>query len=224
MEKVVIFGISNFSALMRRYLNKYSKSEIVGYTVDKKYIDTPYFDGLTVYPFEDIEQVFSPDEHRILLTIGYNNMNDTREMIYHACKAKGYTFINFIHPTAIIDCDEMGDANILLENVILAPGSKIGSGNICFGNVHIAHGAQLGNYNFLSCNVLLGGEAIVSDHCFLGLGAIVGSARVLAPYTFLGMETSINNNTKPNEVYVKERAVKLDKDSKQMMKYLGRLS
>lgn len=222
MKKVVIFGVSNFSAVMRKYLKKYSEAEFVGYTLNQKYMDGVTFDDSPVFPFEELDKVFSTDDICILLTVGYGAMNNVREQIYHEIKAKGYELMNFIHPTAIVDCEQMGDANIFLENVILAPGSKIGSGNICFGNVHIAHGCVLKDFNFLCGNSLLGGDAALEDHCFIGMNSVVGSSRTMAPYTFVAAGVFINVNSEPYGVYVGERVKKLDKNSMDMTKYLGR--
>lgn len=222
MKKTLIFGNSNFSVAMRKYIQKYTNFEIAGYTINEKFITRTIFDGFTVYPFEELSKVFPPEKANILLTIGYGDMNDLRMEKYNEIKEKGYELINFIHPSAIVDCESIGDANIVLENVILAQGTSVGSGNIIWGNVHLAHGASINNFNFLGCNSLLGGEARIENNCFLGLSAVIGSARKLASYTFVGIGANVNVNSVEYDVFVNEKAIKLEKSSHDMMQYLER--
>ena len=49
---------------------------------DSKYKKSEEFCGLPMYPFEQLEQYIDVTNTEILLTIGYNNMNQLRKVKY----------------------------------------------------------------------------------------------------------------------------------------------
>lgn len=102
MEQVVLFGTTNFSKMMKNYFMTYTKKKIVAFTVDRKYKNADFFDGLPVIPFDDIENAFPPSKVGIYIAVGYKNMNMVREKVYNDCISRGYRIENFIHPTAVI--------------------------------------------------------------------------------------------------------------------------
>ena len=83
---IIIFGMSSFSKLMKRYIEEDSKYTVIAFSINKDYIKEKYFEELPVIPFEDLEKTFPDQQIRILITSGYKNMNDLRKKIYYECK------------------------------------------------------------------------------------------------------------------------------------------
>ena len=85
MQKVIIFGITDLAEVLIDHLERDDKMyEVSAITVDRRFLPTSRPDqrgGEKIYPlvpFEEIEEVFSPDEYAFFICIGYKNMNEGR--------------------------------------------------------------------------------------------------------------------------------------------------
>lgn len=209
-RKSIIFGMTPFAKMIRYYIEKYSEIEIVAYTVDAFYKDTDTFDNLPVAAFEEVENQYPSDQYSFILAVGYTHMNSIRKQKYQEIKAKGYRLDNFIHPSVVKENIEIGEGNIILENVTLAYDVKIGNCNIIWNGCQISHESVIGDFNFFSVSSLVAGKTIVKNNCFLGVNSAVRGARVLEDYTLIGAGCYMNYDSIPYGVYVPARSVYLE--------------
>ena len=88
MKKVIIFGFGSFAKTITYYIETYTDWEIVCYTTD---LDATIsdFNGKKYYPFSYVLTHFSPEEHDIVMGIGYKNMNSLRQEKFEMIKHKG---------------------------------------------------------------------------------------------------------------------------------------
>lgn len=219
MDKCLIFGQNYFSEMMREYIEQYMDKEVVAYIVNKKYIEADTLGGLPVIPYEEFEEIWEPNEVSILVTAGYKGMNGLRQKISDEVTAKGYNLQSFIHPSANIYADKIGDGNIVLENATLGMHSKIGSGNIIWNGVNISHHVEIRNFNFLAPSSVVGGNTYIGNNCFLGLNATVKGGLKVDDYTLVGASAYLEQNSKKYAVYVPgNREALKDKMSLEMFK------
>ena len=221
MEKeIVIVGCSEFSRMMASYL-KQDGYIVAAYCQDRKYMDRDCFidwEGIEVpvAAFEDIETVYPPDQYDMLITIGYNSMNEIRKNKYHEAKAKGYSICSYIHKSAVNSAEQIGEGNILLENVSLGKGVILGDCNILQMNTVIAHHTKIGSFNFFAPGAVLAGDIEVADNCFFGINCAVKNGIHVAEYTLCGAGSVVAFSTESYNVVVPGRSVILDKDSRNM--------
>ena len=65
---------------------------------------------------------------------GVDYLNQIKEKEFQRYKDKGYDFVNYIHPTAIIEKDVViGEGNNIFEGVIIQSGVRIGNANLIYG-------------------------------------------------------------------------------------------
>lgn len=210
-RKCIIFGATNFTAMMRYHLESYGNMHVAAFCVDKEYISKPVFDELPVVAFEDCLDKFPPSEYSMLIGLGYKNMNNTRKVKFKEAKKLGYNLTSFIHPSAIIsDNVTLGEGNIILENTVISYKSSIGNGNIIWNGCVLSHEIILGNYNYIAPGVTIGGGATLIDNCFIGMNSVIGGHIVLQNHTLVGAMSFVNSNTKSFEVYVPPKTYKLD--------------
>lgn len=209
-RKCIIFGITSFAKMIRYYVEKYSDLEVVAYTVDRRYKECDIFDGLPLIEFEEIEKKYCVEEYSFILALGYKHMNEIRKQKYHAVKAKGYKLENFIYPNTSQNYFEIGEGNIILENVTLAYGVKIGNANIIWNGCQISHESVIGDFNFFSVSSLIAGKTVVKNNCFLGVNSAVRGARTLEDYTLVGAGCYMNDGSKAYGVYVPVRSLCLE--------------
>jgi len=217
-RECIIFGVTPFAKMIRYYVEKYSNIHVVAYTVDSDYKNDDIFDNLPLVGFEKIEKIYPTENYSLILALGYKGMNNARKQKYQVAKEKGYRLENFIHPSVVQDYLEIGEGNIILENVTLAYGVKIGNANIIWNGCQISHESVIGDFNFFSVSSLVAGKTIVKNNCFLGVNSAVRGARTLEDYTLIGAGCYMNNSSKPYGVYVPVRSLCLEhKKSTEML-------
>ncbi len=209
MKKIIIFGNSDFSKMMRYFIEKYTDMIVSAYTADKEYIKDSEFDNIPLVPFEEISVKYPASEYGILIAAGFKKMNTLRNRVYKQVKEWGYKVEGFIHPKATIETEDFGEGLIVLANTYIGPWCKIGVCNIFMENMILGHYITVGDFNYLS-NATIGGHSKVGNNCFIGMGAIVNTDIEIADFTLVGAGAYVKKSTNVNDVIVPARSVTLD--------------
>lgn len=210
-KKCIIFGVNSFAKMVKHCAEKYCDMEFVAYAVDAKYKKEDEFDNLPVVAFDNIEEIYPPEEYNFMLGLGYSKMNELRKQKFMEIKEKGYYIESFVHPKVIKDDTfVMGEGNVIFEAVVLGYEAKIGNGNIIWNGSNISHESIVGDFNHFSGGTMLGGKTVIKNNCFFGMGSVIRGDRVIEDYTLVGAGCFINKNTKPYDVYVPARTVCLE--------------
>ena len=220
-KKIIIFGASSFSTMIAEYIKRFTDKEIVAFTVNKEYLKNSQLINLPVIEFENIEEKFNPSDYSFINAIGYTKMNTVRENIFYNIKEKGYTIEEFIHPSANICADKIGEGNIILENVFIGPHAIIGNGNIIWNGVNISHDAQIGNFNCIAPSTAVAGNVTIKNNCFLGINSSIKNGLTISNKTLIGASCFLNKDTNEEDVYIIENSAKrLDIKSSDFCKHI----
>jgi len=99
---------------------------------------------------------------------------------------------------------EIGDNNLIRENVTINRGTvqgggitKIGNDNWIMAYVHIAHDCIVGNENILANNASLAGHVVIDDYVILGGFTLVSQFNMMGSYSFSAMGSVISRNVPP---------------------------
>lgn len=195
MSNIIIFGTSAFSKLMKWYIENDTENCVIGFTLNAAYIKEKTFCQCPVYEFETLDKTFPDKNFEILITVGYSQMNGIREKVYYECKERGLNIGSFIHSTVTLYSYDIGEGNIILENVRIQPFSKIGNGNIIQHFTIISHEAEVGNFNYFAGNVHIAGLSKVGNRCFVGINGILQNGVELASYNLVGAGSCVSKNT-----------------------------
>ena len=209
-KKIVMVGNGSFSETLLYYITTFTEWEIVAYADEFVSEEGATHKEKPFINLNDIVEKYPPDEYGIVLGIGYRKMNTIRKRLYLKLKEYGYCFPNFIHPTAIVHNTIMGDANIIMQNVMFEPNAKIGSNTIIWGGVSIGHNANIGSHNHFAGSSVVAGNVKMGDGCFVGNQATVRDGATVADYTLLGAGVYLAKDTSPYDVVVPARAVVLE--------------
>ena len=140
------------------------------------YLDENLLYNLPVVPFDEVASVFPPDQHRMLIAVGYVAVNKLRAERYGQAKNMGYRLINFVSPRATTYPGlDIGDNCLISHNCVVSPDVKIGN------DVSIGAGSMIGH------------DVIIGDHCFLSSGVGISGGVTVGPYCFLGTQATIRN-------------------------------
>ncbi|MCQ6280002.1 acetyltransferase [Bacillus sp. EB600] len=210
MKKLIIFGNSNFSKLIKWYIDHDDDREVVAFCADQEYIIENVFEGLPVIAFEEIEKMYPPEQYEILIGIGYNKMNDLRKKIYYSCKQKGYTIASYIHSSSLIQTENIGEGNIILEQTLIEPFVKIGNCNLIWYKVSIAHDDIIGNFNTIAGMASLCGHVIIKNNCFVGNASVIRESVIINDYSLIGASAFVGRDVEPFSVVVPQKSVVLE--------------
>lgn len=200
--KILIYGKGDFAQQMLHYLSTDSHHEAVAFCVDAQYMDNDDSLDLKVISFETVLQEYPADEYKFLIAVGYSDMR-SRETIYNKVKDAGYTCINFIHSTAIIDSSAViGENNIILASCVVEPFVHIGDNNIIWSMSLIGHHAQLQNHNYISAKCLIAGGVKLRNLCFIGNGVTMINNLEIANETYLVAGTNLRKSTQELGMYI----------------------
>lgn len=214
--KIIIFGNTEYSYMLAKYIEDTNHGSVLAFTVDKQYINEPHLHEFDVIPFEEIKNYYSDNDIEFIIGIGYKSMNSVREAIYNKIKRNNYKVGTFIHPNAIVEASEIGDGTIVLSGAYIGKNAKIGVANIFWNHCNISHDAIIGDFNYFAPSTTFGGFVTVKNKCFFGLGSIVRNGLTISDSTLVGAGAYIDTNTEPHGVYVPARSTKLQHKSLDM--------
>lgn len=220
MEKVIIYGNGKIAKIIYHFVKK--QFDVVAFTVDKEFIQENKIEDIPLVAFEEIEKSFSIQNHKILIAVGYVQMNKIREKKYYEAKEKGYSFINYIHPSVELHNNlEIGENNIILDHVTLQPYVTIGNSNFIWSNAVIAHGTIVEDTNWITSGVVVSGDATIKSKCFLGVNSTVGHNAIIRDENFIGANTLVIKNTQEKEVFISKEGDKFRLDSQRFLQFTG---
>ena len=201
--QVVIFGTGKLARLASYVLTHDSPHEVVGFTVDGAYLEYRNLQRLPVVPFEEVARTFPPEETRMIVPLGWTNINGLRAEKQTAARAKGYSFISYVSSRANTWPDlDLGDNCMIFEGTVIEPFVRIGNGTIIRSGSHVSHNVAIDNYCFIAPCACIGGSSRIGERCFIGINSTIGPSIQLARRCVIGGGSVVMADTKENGVYM----------------------
>jgi len=220
--KIIIYGNSAMAKVVYSYAKR--SMNVCGFTVDDSCINQNDFCGLPLVPFSKIEYQFSPEIYKIIIAVGFIDMNELREKKYQEAKKKGYQFTSYIHDSVLIHDDVLIEENcVILDYVSIHPDSNIGHSTFISSNTNIGHDCQIEHSNWINSGVAIAGGCHVGSSCFFGINSSVGHGIRIGNQNFIAANTFISKDTKNGEVYLSEVGQQLKIKSKSFLKFSSTL-
>ena len=220
VENLVIYGNGKIAKIVFHFLK--NDFNVVAFTVDESFISDSVIEGVPVVPFENIETKFSIENHKMIVAVGYVQMNHIRALKYQQAKEKGYSFANYIHPSVVLhDNVIVGENNVVMDHVAIQPYAKIGNGNIIWSNAVIAHGCTVENDNWIASGVVISGDTTIKSKCFMGVNATIGHNMIIENENFIGANALVTKSTMAKDVYITKEVEKFRLDSQRFLKFAG---
>lgn len=203
--KKYIYGTTELGEILFNCL-KECNIEIDGFTVDKEYITDNFLMSYPVVPYDELKSsAENGEEIGIYVCIGYKAMNENRRRAFKRIKADGMKIESFIHPSAIVKSDSIGEGCLIFEQAYIGPYTTIGDGNIFFPKSMLSHHSNAGNFNFFSVGCSVAGNVKIGDNCFLGNNSTTKDAVNIGSYTLLGAGCYVSCDTNEYDVIVPAR-------------------
>ncbi len=219
MSKVIIVGEGKIAEEIYYYLMNDSDHDIVAFSADEKFISNKTKFDLPVVPFENVEITYAPDKHKMLVAMGYQELNNLRTEKYLEGKKKGYSFISYVSTRASnVGNVKIGENCIVLENNTINTTARIGNNVILWCGNHIGHHSTIEDNCFLAGQVTVSGVTKIGAFCFIGVNATIGHQIVIGEKNIIGARSLVTKNTEDNSVFISQGTERFRLDSKTFLK------
>lgn len=203
--KIVIYG----NGAMARVLFSYAKhsKDICGFTVDASCIaeNSDTFCNLPLVPFDKVQEIFDPSSYKMIVAMGFIDMNELREKKHLEAKGKGYSFESYVHESVFKhDGVSIDEDCIILDHVSIHPGCEIGRGTFISSNVNIGHDCVIGPHNFIASGVSIAGSCHIGSGCFWGVNSSSAHGIHVGVRNFIAANTLLNKDTEDDQVHLSE--------------------
>jgi len=219
---VILIGNTLAADILLGYLRLDPRYEILGSAVDDTYIDKNILVDLPCVGLSRLLELFPPEQHAVIMAIGYDNLNRTRESMFVKVKELGYTVLTYIHPDAKIYSEHpVGEGSVVLPNAVIEPHACVGVNTAIWCNTTVAHHAVVGDHCWIASGTVLSGQAKVGRNSFVGVNATVVNKVEVGEYNVIGAAALISKCTKPYAVHLARSGELFRYSSEEYIKYFG---
>jgi sugar O-acyltransferase (sialic acid O-acetyltransferase NeuD family) len=222
MQKVILAGNAASAKILLAYLKRDSRYEVVGFTVDDDYLGKSGMAGYRTVGLSEAVNAFSPNSHRVIMAMGYNDLNRTRGAMFSRLKTMGYIAETYIHPDARVYTDKaLGEGSVVLPGAVIEPHAEVGANTMVWSNVTLAHHSNLGDHCWAAAGTVVSGQAKVLHNTFLGVSSTVVNAVTVGQFNVIGAGALISRDTKPYSVHLARSAEPFRYSSEDYIKHFG---
>jgi len=221
MSKVVLFGAGRGAAVAHRFLGRDTDHEVVGFTVDERYVSETSHRGLPLVPFEEVERRFPPERHGMLILLGYQGMNGLRARKFQEAKAKGYTLESYVASDIFrVEPIRVGENCFIMDNQSISLDVTIGNNVVLWSSNHVGDLTVIEDHSWISSHVTLAANVTVRERSFLGIGATIANGVTIGREAFVGADVLVSNDMGERAVRVSGQPGELDVDSNAFMRVM----
>lgn len=221
-QKVILAGNAITAQILHAYLASDFRYAVAGATVDDQFVSGGLVTDLQTVPLSRVAAVFPPSEFRVIMAIGYNNLNKVRESVFARLKELGYQIETYVHLGARVHTDiPLGEGCVVLPGAAIEPFAALGPNTMVWCNVTLAHHCLVGEHCWIASGAVISGQAKVLRNTFVGVNATVVNRVVAGAYSIIGAGALISKDTKPNSVHLARSAEPLRYSSDDYVKHFG---
>ncbi|NVK24676.1 MAG: transferase [Gammaproteobacteria bacterium] len=215
---LIIYGIGSMAQTYASYLQDFYN--IVAFTVESSIKNSDHYNDLPLIEFEKLTDKFPPERHKLIVAVGYIEMNQIRTRIAWQAKQQGYQLISYFDPSVKKHNKvSLGENSVIFEHSSIHCNSKIGHNVFISSGVHIGHDCEIGDNVWINSGVCLAGGVKISNNTFIGMNATVSHNVTIAENNFIGAATLVNNNTQIDSVIVAPAGELLPMNSQTFLRF-----
>ena len=206
-QRIVMAGNAITAQIMAGYLAADPRYEMAAFTVDDAYVDGGRVTSPATVPISGLLRAHPPASCRIVMAIGYDNLNRVRESVFNRLKEMGYAIETYVHPHAHVHTQvPLGEGCVVLPGAVIEPHAVLGANAMVWSNVTLAHHSSVGEHCWLAAGTVISGQAKVSRNSFVGVNATIVNDVTVGEFNVIGAAALISKDTKPNTVHLARSA------------------
>jgi len=221
-QRIVLAGNAITAQILQSYLASDRRYEVVGLTVDDEFVANGGVGGLEAIPMSRLAEAVAPDSCRVVMAIGYNDLNRVRESVFGRLKAMGFAIETYVHPEARIHTEvPLGEGCVVLPGAVIEPHAGVGANTMVWTNVTLAHHSRVAEHCWIAAGTVVSGQAKVLRNTFVGVNATIVNDVTVGEYNVVGAAALITKDTKPRSVHLARSAEPFRYSSDEYVKYFG---
>ncbi len=219
MQPTIIVGNSITAEILFDLIKDDNRYQIEAFSVDQEFITEKNLLGLDVIALENLVSMYDTSTYKIIVAIGYGNINRNREALFHKVNNFGFETIAYVHKDAKVFSKEIGKGSIIMPGAVIEPYTKIGVNTVIWSNCTIAHHAVIEENCWIASGSVVSGEARIGKNTFMGVNSTIVNKVTVSEHNIIGANTLVSRNTKPNEVYLARSGEKHRFNSQEFIKF-----
>lgn len=221
-NKVILAGNAITAGLLYSYLRVDNRYEVLGLTVDDEFLSQGVVSGLKAVGLSRIKESFPSESCRVIMAVGYNDLNRVRESLFMRLKGMGYEIESYVHPDArVYTAIPLGEGCIILPAAVIEPHASVGANSMIWCNVTLAHNSIVAENCWIAAGTVVSGQAKVLRNSFVGVNATIVNDVTVEAYNIVGASALISKCTKPHAVNLARSAEPFRYSSEDYVKYFG---
>lgn len=222
MKKVLLAGNGVIADIVSAYLRQDARYQVLASVVDDEYVSSQGVEGLPTLKFSQLEISHPIDDVVIIMAMGYDDLNRSRESMFLRLKDKGYTIETYVHPDAKIYSQyRLGEGALIFPGAIIEPHAAVGANTLVWAGVVLAHHSRVGDHCWVAANAVISGQAKVDRNSFIGVSSTVVNKVTVEEYNIIGANALITKSTKAGSVYLARSAEPFRYSSNDYVRYFG---
>lgn len=202
-KKLIVFGITEMAQLAHYYFESQSDYDVVAFCIDAAYKEHETFNGLPLVPFEEVAELYKPEEHEFFVALAYTKINELRKEKYLAAKTKGYKLASFVSPQASVhNQGNIGENCFIFEDNTIQPFVTIGNNVTLWSGNHIGHHSTIKDHCFIASHVVVSGGVEIGEQCFIGVNATLRDHIKIGDKCVIGAGTLILADAEAEGLYI----------------------
>ena len=179
-----------------------SSYEVVGFAVNKEFINQDSFKGLPVIPIENVLEIYNPDNYYAFVAFGNGMLNYQRTRMYKYLKSIGYKFASYISSRAFVwNNVKIGENCFILEDNTLQPFVEVGNNVVVWSGNHLGHSSVIKDNCFITSHVVISGLCEIGENTYMGVNSAIADRLVIAKDNYIAMGAMVNKSTAENSIY-----------------------
>lgn len=201
-KKLFIVGAGEIANIAHEYFLYDSSYEVVGFAVNKEFINQDSFKGLPVIPIENVLEIYNPDNYYAFVAFGNGMLNYQRTRMYKYLKSIGYKFASYISSRAFVwNNVKIGENCFILEDNTLQPFVEVGNNVVVWSGNHLGHSSVIKDNCFITSHVVISGLCEIGENTYMGVNSAIADRLVIAKDNYIAMGAMVNKSTAENSIY-----------------------
>ena len=219
---LVLVGDGLFAEIAHEYFTHDSDYEVVGFSVERDYLERDELRGLPVVPFETLEEEFDPSTTSVHAALVYTQMNRLRARLAGAAKEKGYALASYVSSRAFVWRNvELGEHCFIFEDNTVQPFVRIGRNVILWSGNHIGHHSAIRDNVFVASHAVISGSVEIGENSFVGVNATLVNDITIGPDCWIGPHVVVTRDAAPNGFYRPARSERREEPATELLRVSG---
>lgn len=220
-QKIILAGNAITAQILHSYLVADPRYSVVGVTVDDEFVSKGRVGELPAVGISELPSAFPAGENRVLMAIGYSDLNRVRESMFTRLKNMGYAIETYLHPGARVHTQvPLGEGSVVFPGAVIEPWVTLGANVKVWANVTLAHHSSVAEHCWIASGTVVSGQARISRNTFVGVNATIVNGVTVGEYNIIGAAALVSRDTRPHSVHLARSAEPLRYSSDEYAKHV----